>query len=79
MITLYEELAEKFNAAKADLSLLSTWNLDEYAVDERTAVAHDQAFRPLRLNAFQGMDLISNWSTLFDASVAEVVGRGIVI
>ena len=41
MITLYEELAEKFNVAKADLSLLSTWNLDEYAVDERTAVAHD--------------------------------------
>ena len=41
MITLYEELAEKFNAAKVDLSLLSTWNLDEYAVDERTAVAHD--------------------------------------
>ena len=41
MITLYEELAEKFNDAKADLSLLSTWNLDEYAIDERTAVAHD--------------------------------------
>ena len=41
MIALYEELAEKLNAAKADLSLLSTWNLDEYAVDERTAVAHD--------------------------------------
>ena len=41
MITLYEELAEKFNRAKADLSLLSTWNLDEYAVDGRTAVAHD--------------------------------------
>ena len=41
MITLYEELAEKFNAAKADLSLLSTWNLDEYAVDDQTAVAHD--------------------------------------
>ena len=41
MITLYEELAEKFNRVKADLSLLSTWNLDEYAVDGRTAVAHD--------------------------------------
>ena len=41
MITLYEELAEKFNRAKADLSLLSTWNLDEYAVDNQTAVAHD--------------------------------------
>ena len=41
MITLYEELADKFNRAKADLSLLSTWNLDEYAVDDRTPVAHD--------------------------------------
>ena len=41
MITLYEELAEKFNAVKADLSLLSTWNLDEYAVDDHTAVPHD--------------------------------------
>ena len=41
MIELYAELAEKFNAIRADLSLLSTWNLDEYAVDERTAVAHD--------------------------------------
>ena len=41
MITLYEELAEKFNAAKVDLSLLSTWNLDEYAVDGHTAVSHD--------------------------------------
>ena len=41
MITLYEELAEKFNAAKVDLSLLTTWNLDEYAVDDHTAVAHD--------------------------------------
>ena len=41
MITLYEELADKFNRAKADLSLLSTWNLDEYAIDDRTPVAHD--------------------------------------
>lgn len=41
MIELYEKLAEKLNAAKADLSLLSTWNLDEYAVDDHTAVAHD--------------------------------------
>ena len=41
MITLYEELAEKLNAVKADLSLLSTWNLDEYAVDGHTAVPHD--------------------------------------
>ena len=41
MITLYEELADKFNRARADLSLLSTWNLDEYALDERTPVPHD--------------------------------------
>ena len=41
MITLYSELAEKFNRAKADLSLLSTWNLDEYASDDHTAVPHD--------------------------------------
>ena len=41
MITLYESLAEKLNAAKADLSLLSTWNLDEYALDAHTAVPHD--------------------------------------
>ena len=41
MIQLYDELAEKFNVAEADLSLLSTWNLDEYALDMRTPVAHD--------------------------------------
>ena len=41
MIVLYEELAAKFNAVRADLSLLSTWNLDEYAIDDHTAVPHD--------------------------------------
>ena len=41
MITLYTLLADKFNRARADLSLLSTWNLDEYAVDDHTPVAHD--------------------------------------
>jgi len=41
MITLYDELAAKFNAAKADLSLLSTWNLDEYSLDGKCAVSHD--------------------------------------
>ena len=41
MITLYAELAAKFNAAKADLSLLSTWNLDEYASDGHTPVPHE--------------------------------------
>ena len=41
MITLYTLLADKLNRAKADLSLLSTWNLDEYAIDDHTPVAHD--------------------------------------
>ena len=41
MIQLYDELAAKLNVAKADLSLLSTWNLDEYALDGSTPVAHD--------------------------------------
>ena len=41
MIELYAELAEKFNVAQADLSLLSTWNLDEYALDDHTPVPHD--------------------------------------
>jgi len=41
MITLYAELAEKFNAVGADLSLLSTWNLDEYSLDGKSPVPHD--------------------------------------
>ena len=41
MIALYDELAAKFNTAKADLSLLSTWNLDEYSLDGKNAVPHD--------------------------------------
>ena len=41
MITLYDELADKFNRAGADLSLLSTWNLDEYSADGKSAVPHD--------------------------------------
>ena len=41
MITLYALLADKFNRAKADLSFLSTWNLDEYAIDDHTPVGHD--------------------------------------
>jgi glucosamine-6-phosphate deaminase len=40
MITLYAELADKFNRAKVDLSLLSTWNLDEYSADGKGAVPH---------------------------------------
>ena len=41
MIELYDQLAAKFNAARADLSLLSTWNLDEYSLDGKDAVSHD--------------------------------------
>ena len=41
MISLYDRLAAKFNTARADLSLLSTWNLDEYSADGTSAVAHD--------------------------------------
>ncbi len=41
MIELYQILADRFNADGIDLSGLSTWNLDEYAADEHTAVGHD--------------------------------------
>ncbi|MBR3223352.1 MAG: 6-phosphogluconolactonase [Kiritimatiellae bacterium] len=41
MIALYDELAEKFNRAKANLSLVSTWNLDEYSPDGKRAVPRD--------------------------------------
>ena len=41
MIELYAQLAEKFNTARSDLSLLSTWNLDEYSLDGKSAVPHD--------------------------------------
>ena len=41
MIELYDQLAAKFNATRADLSLLSTWNLDEYSLDGKCAVPHD--------------------------------------
>jgi len=41
MIELYQILADRFNADGIDLSRLQTWNLDEYASDERHAVGHD--------------------------------------
>ena len=41
MIGLYERLAEALNTVRADLSLLSTWNLDEYSLDGRLPVPHD--------------------------------------
>ena len=41
MIDLYARLAEKFNEARVDLSLLSTWNLDEYSLDGKKSVPHE--------------------------------------
>ena len=41
MIELYRILADRFNRDGIDLSNLETWNLDEYAMDERTAVPRD--------------------------------------
>ena len=41
MVDLYDRLAAKFNEAKVDLSLLSTWNLDEYSLEGKRAVPHD--------------------------------------
>jgi glucosamine-6-phosphate deaminase len=47
MISLYAELEEKFNRAKVDLSRLSTWNLDEYSLDGKSAVpqTHQLSYR----------------------------------
>ena len=41
MILLYETLAGLFNKNGIDLSGLQTWNLDEYASDEKSAVPHE--------------------------------------
>lgn len=41
MIELYRLLAERINREGLDLSNLETWNLDEYAIDERRAVPHN--------------------------------------
>ena len=41
MISLYDDLAGRFNRARADLSLLATWNLDEYSLDGKAPVPHD--------------------------------------
>lgn len=41
MIELYQLLADRFNRDGIDLSNLETWNLDEYAADEKSAVPHD--------------------------------------
>ena len=48
MIELYALLAERFNREKVGLSRLQTWNLDEYASDERHAVpyGHPLSYRP---------------------------------
>ncbi len=41
MIELYRILAGMFNAENVDLSRLSTWNLDEYAVELNAPVPYD--------------------------------------
>ena len=47
MIELYTLLAERFNREKIGLSRLQTWNLDEYASDEKHAVpySHPLSYR----------------------------------
>lgn len=58
MITLYGELAAKLNAAKADLSLLSTWNLDEYSADGTASVPYDH---PLSYRRYMQEKLFSKF------------------
>jgi len=41
MLDLYQYLAKMFNAEKADLSGVHTWNLDEYAATEHSAVSRE--------------------------------------
>ena len=61
MIELYELLANKLNSNNIDLSGLQTWNLDEYAMDENTAAAHDH---PLSYYSYMHKNLFSR----FDAA-----------
>ena len=58
MIGLYERLAEAFNASRADLSLLSTWNLDEYSADGRAPVPLDH---PLSYRRYMREKLFSKF------------------
>lgn len=59
MIELYDILAEKFNANGIDLSGLQTWNLDEYAVDEKNTVSHDH---PLSYYSYMHKNLFSKFA-----------------
>ena len=61
MIELYELLANKLNANNIDLAGLQTWNLDEYAMDEKTAASHDH---PLSYYSYMHKNLFSR----FDAA-----------
>jgi len=70
MIELYRILAEMFNDEKLDLSLLSTWNLDEYAVDNKTAVPHDHPLSYWRYMHENFFSLLSP-SLGFDANNAH--------
>ena len=64
MIELYELLANKLNANNIDLAGLQTWNLDEYAMDEKTAASHDHPlsyFSYMHKNLFSRFDAASNF------------------
>ena len=61
MIELYDQLAATFNLARADLSLLSTWTLDEYSADGKCAVSHDHP--------------LSYWKYMHEKLEVETSGR----
>ena len=71
MITLYDELADKFNRARADLSLLSTWNLDEYSLDGKGAVPHDH---PLSYWKYMHEMPLQTLSTVFSFIAFQIEG-----
>ncbi|WP_337746523.1 6-phosphogluconolactonase [Victivallis vadensis] len=59
MLELYRLLAEKLNRARADLSRLRTWNLDEYVDDDGLPVGEDHPLsyrRYMRENFFSRLD-----------------------
>lgn len=59
MIELYRILAERINRDCLDLSGLETWNLDEYAIDERRAVSHEHPLSYWRYMHEKFFDLLS--------------------
>lgn len=59
MIEVYELLAEKLNGNGIDLSGLQTWNLDEYAMDEKSAAPHEH---PLSYYSYMHRNLFSRFA-----------------